>query len=185
MKVSVGISNHHVHVTKEDYIKLFGKDDFTIRNSLKQPGQFACCEKVIVKGLKGLIENVVIVGPFREYTQVEISKTDSYILGVNPPVADSGDLSEACLLTIIGPNGQIERKCGIIARRHIHIDENIRKEKKLLNVKEVKLKISGEKSGIIDHVYLKDSDKAFFEVHLDTDDANAFLINNNDELEIL
>ena len=185
MKVSVGVSNHHLHLTKDDYKILFGDKELEIRNDLKQPGQFASKESVTLIGPKGKIENVTIVGPFRNYTQVEISKTDSRLIGIDPPVCDSGDLENAEFIIIAANGKTIERKCAIISARHIHIDSKIRNEKELIGVKEVSLKISGEKSGIIDHVHLKDSDIAFFEVHLDTDDANAFLLNNNDTVEIV
>ncbi|MBR3660439.1 MAG: propanediol utilization protein [Bacilli bacterium] len=185
MKVSVGISNHHVHLTRIDYEILFGKKDLSIRNMLNQPGQFSSNEKVTIIGPKGKLENLVIVGPFRDYTQVEVSKTDSYKLGINPPVRDSGDLNDASVVTIVGPLGKIEKSCAIIANRHIHVDKNILEKKSLTGYKEVSVRISGEKSGIIEHVELKESETAYFEMHLDTDDANAFLLKNNDEVEII
>ena len=185
MNVSVGISNHHVHLTKEDLNILFKLNYLSIRNNLKQPGQFASNEKIILEGPKGKIDDVTVVGPLREYTQVEISKTDSYILGINPPVRSSGDLTNASMIKIIGPCGFVEKACAIIANRHIHIDSKTREEKGLVNIEEVSLKIPGEKSGVIEHVYLKDSENAYFEVHLDFDDANALLIKQDDELKIL
>ena len=185
MKVCIGISNRHVHLSHEDYKLLFQDKKMEIRNPLKQPGQFASNLTVSISGPKGILENVRILGPCRSYTQVEVSKTDSYKLGITPPVLDSGVLSNASLLTIIGPFGQIERNCGIIATRHIHVNDTIRKQYHLENVKEVKLKIKGEKSGLLENVYLKDSKEAFFEVHLDTDDANAFLLKNEEEVEII
>ena len=185
MKVSVGISNRHIHLSDIDYKTLFKDTPMEIRNKLKQPGQFASNLVVDIEGPKGRIEKVRLLGPNRDYTQVEISKTDSYKLGVNPPIRNSGDLSGSSLITIIGPYGKIEKECCIIATRHIHVDEKIIKERKLDNIEEVKIKIFGEKSGIIDHVYLKKTDDAFFELHLDTDDANAFLLNQDDEVEII
>ena len=185
MNVKVGISNHHVHLNYDDYKILFGNKELSIRNELNQPNQFASNLTVDILGPKGKIEKLTIVGPLRDYTQVEVSRTDCYKLGINPPVRDSGDLNDAISLKIIGECGSIEKKCAIIATRHIHVDKKIREEKKLVGVTEVSLRISGEKSGIIEHVHLKDSSDAYFEVHLDTDDANAFLLNNNDEVEII
>ena len=185
MKVKVGISNHHIHLKNDDYKILFGDCELTKRNDLNQPGQFACNERVTLMGPHGTIENVIIVGPLRNYTQVEVSKTDCYKLGINPPVRDSGDIDGSSIITIVGPKGKIERPCCIIANRHIHVDKNILKEKNLLGIKEVIIKINGKKSGIIEHVHLKETENAYFELHLDTDDANAFLLNNNDEVEII
>ena len=185
MKISVGISNRHVHLNKDDYQLLFGDIPLSKRNDLKQPGMFACNETVSIKGDKRIIENVRVLGPFREYTQVEVSKTDAYYLGVDPPVRTSGNLSGASLITIIGPKGSITKNVAIIAERHIHVDKNIIKEHKLEGIEKVSVKIPGEKGGIIDNVYLKESDEAYFELHLDTDDANAFLLNQDDEVEII
>lgn len=185
MKISVGISNRHVHLTDEDYKVLFGDMPFLKRNDLNQPGMFASEYTVTLKGEKRSIENVRVLGPNRSYTQVEVSKTDAYFLGINPPVRSSGNLIGASLITIIGPNGELKKNAAIIADRHIHVDKRIREEHGLVGVDKVSVKINGEKGGIINNVFLKDSDEAFFELHLDTDDANAFMLNQNDEVEIL
>ena len=185
MKVSVGISNRHVHLNHEDYKILFGDINMNIRNMLNQPGQFASDLLVDVSGPKGEIKGLRVLGPCRSYTQVEVSKTDSYKLGINPPVRDSGDLEGASCVTITGPNGSIERNAGIIATRHIHVNDVIRKEHDLVGINEVKIRINGEKSGILENVRLKDNPESYYEIHLDTDDANAFLLKNNDEVEII
>ena len=93
MKVNIGVSARHVHLCEKDFKLLFGNDaSLTKFKDLTQPGQYACNEKVSLITEKGKIENVRILGPLRKYTQVEISKTDSYILGLNPPVRESGNL---------------------------------------------------------------------------------------------
>ena len=185
MKINVGISNRHVHLNNDDYKLLFGDIPLTKRNDLTQPGMYACNEVVTIKGEKRSIENVRVLGPLRSYTQVEISKTDAYTLGVNPPVRNSGDLSGASLITIIGPHGEITKESCIIATRHIHVDKKIREKYQLEGIEKVNIKIPGEKGGIITNVYLKDSEEAYFELHLDTDDANAHLLKQNDEVEII
>ena len=185
MKVKVGISNRHVHLCYDDYKLLFGDIPLTKRNDLTQPNTFACNETVTIEGDKRKIENVRVLGPCRNYTQVEVSKTDSYFLGVNPPVRNSGDLENAYPITIIGPFGKIKRNACIVATRHIHVDKNIRKAHNLEGINKVSVKIIGEKSGIIDNVYLKDSEEAYFELHLDTDDGNAFLLKNGMDVEIV
>ena len=185
MKITVGVSNRHVHLTDSDYKILFGDIPFTKRNDLNQPGMFASELVVTLRGSKRDIENVRVLGPLRNYTQVEISKTDAYFLGCNPPVRASGDIDGADEITIIGPCGTITKNVAIIAERHIHVDKKIREEHGLVGIDKVSVKVFGEKSGIIDNVYLKDSDEAYFELHLDTDDANAHLLNQNDEVEII
>ena len=127
-----------------------------------------------------------MLGPIREYTQVEISKTDSYKLGIEPPVRDSGDLTGSSPITIIGPNGSIDLNEGcIIPTRHIHILPSQMKMYGLEGKDVVSVRVGGEKGGIINNVHLKVSDESFFELHLDTDDANAHLIKNKDIGEII
>ena len=185
MKVVVGVSNRHVHLNNDDYKLLFGDMPLTKRNDLTQPNTFASELTVTITGSKRSIDNVRVLGPNRSYTQVEISKTDSYTLGVNPPVRNSGDLDGASEIIITGPLGSITRNAAIIASRHIHVDKNIRKEHNLEGIDIVSVKIGGEKGGIIDNVYLKETGEAYFELHLDTDDANAHLLNQGDEVEII
>ena len=187
MKVSIGVSNRHVHLTLEHLELLFGKNfDLEVKNYLTQPGQFASTSTVIIKTDKSEIDNVRVLGPIRNYTQVEISKTDAYRLGLNPPVRDSGDLVGSSPITIIGPKGKIDLEYGcIIATRHIHLTKEHIKEYKLDEKKEVSVYLKGEKSGVINNVKFKVTDEAFFELHLDTDDANAHLIQNGDIGEII
>jgi len=187
MKVSVGISNRHVHLTEKHLEILFGNGyELEELKSLKQPGQFASNEKVTIETPKSKIEGVRVLGPVRPYTQVEVSKTDAIKLGIEPPVRDSGKLEGSSPITIIGPNGKIELEEGcILATRHIHITPKEKEEFGLSDVSKVCIKVNGEKGGILDNVYLKVADESYFELHLDTDDANAFLLKNNDEVEIL
>ena len=187
MKVSIGVSNRHVHLTKTHLQILFGEDyELEKKNELNQPGQYATTALVTIKTNKSQIENVRVLGPLRNYSQVEISKTDAYKLGLNPPVRNSGDLKGSSPITIIGPNGLVELTEGcIIAARHIHLLPNQLKMYNLDGKEKVNVKLPGEKGGIISNVFLKVSDDAYFELHLDTDDANAHLINNGDIGEIL
>ena len=187
MKVTIGVSNRHVHLTDKHLHILFGEDfELKKQKDLTQPGQFASTSFVTLKTGKGIIENVRVLGPTRNYTQVEISKTDSYKLGLNPPVRNSGDLALSESVTLIGPNGEVIIKEGcIIATRHIHILPEQVKQYKLEGKETVSVRLGGEKGGIINNVYLKPSDEAYFELHLDTDDANAHFVKNGDIAEIL
>ena len=185
MKVSIGVSNHHVHLTKEDYYELFGTYEINNIKDLVQTGEFASDSKVNIKTDKSEISGLRVLGPFRDYTQVEISRTDSYALGINPPVRTSGDVAGSETVTIEGPCGSIVRECCILANRHIHINPQVRKEKGLDNLEVVSVKVGGEKSSILNDVYIKETEKGVFEMHLDTDDANACLLKNGDEGEII
>lgn len=186
MEVSIGVSNRHVHLKKEDLEILFGVGyELEFYKPLKQPGQFASCDKVTIKTDKSEISNVRILGPVRNYTQVEISKTDAFKLGINPPVRTSGDLKGSVGITIVGPKGVLKLNEGcIIADRHIHITPSQVKEFGL-DKEEVSVKINGIKGGILEQVHLKIDENSYFELHLDTDDANAHLISDGDIVEII
>lgn len=186
MLVKVGVSARHVHVNNDDLKILFGEDyKLTKKVDLSQKGQFACLEQVTLKGPKGTIERVRILGPERKETQVEISKTDSFTLGIKPPVRNSGDLSDACEVTIIGPKGEVTKNCAIIAARHIHATKDDALKYGFYGKEFVKIKVNGEKSGLLEDVYVRLNDDFSLEVHLDTDDANAFLISNGTLEELI
>lgn len=187
MIVPVGVSARHIHITKEHLNIIYGKHyELTKFKDLSQQGQFASNEKVIIKTDKGEISNVRILGPVRNYTQVEISKSDAIRLGLNPPVRDSGDLNNSAPITIIGPAGEVVLDQGcIIANRHIHLTNEDAKQNDLFGVEKVKVEVSGIKGGILDNVYLKIDDSYKFELHIDVDDANAHLINQGDIVKII
>ena len=187
MKVSVGVSNRHVHL-KEEHLKILFGDDFKLekKNDINQPGQYASTSVVTIKTDKNKIDKVRVLGPTRPYTQIEISKTDAYYLGLNPPIRNSGDLKGSSPITIIGPNGTLNLEEGcIIPTRHIHILPSQVKLYGLEGKEKVNVKLYGEKGGIITNVYLIVSDTSYFEMHIDTDDANAHLIKSGDIGEIL
>ncbi|MFA5602406.1 MAG: phosphate propanoyltransferase [Bacilli bacterium] len=185
MKIQTGISARHVHLKKEDLIILFGDNNLTEYKKLSQTGEFSCEEMVTIKGSKGTIENVRVIGPLRNYTQVEISRTDSYILGIEPPVRNSGDLKGSETVTIIGPNGNTEaiESC-IIAARHIHVNKENLDKYNLKDNEVVKIRVPGIKGGVLDNVVIKSADNYKLELHIDLDDANAHLIKQGDYLEM-
>lgn len=185
MKVQVGVSNRHVHLTKEHLEILFGKD-LELQNikKLNQPTQFASNSFVTIKTDKSEIKGVRVIGELRSYSQVEISRTDAYTLGLNPPICESGNLENASPITLVGPVGELylEKGC-IIADRHIHITP---KQKELYDLNDtVNVLVNGDKGGIMFNVHLKVDEQSFFELHLDTDDANAFGLKQGDIITIL
>lgn len=180
MQVKIGVSNRHIHLCQEDYDTLFGNIEMEKVKDLVQTGEFASNLVVEISTEKNKIGKVRLLGPIRSYTQVEISKTDSYTLGINPPVKNSGDLSGAALVTITGPNGTVTKTCAIIANRHLHINHEDRVSLGLENVDKIKVKVGNEKSAILEDVYIKETPKGVLELHLDTDDANGNLIKSGD-----
>lgn len=186
MKVILGVSNRHVHLNKEDYQTLFGDEPMGKVKDLRQPGQFASDKFVTLKNGEKIINHVRVLGPLRNYTQVEISKTDAYTLKLDPPIRTSGDLESSSKITIIGPKGELNLDKGcILANRHIHISPEEIKKYNLEGVKKVKVKIDGEKGGILNNVHLKVLKPSKLEMHIDTDEGNAFGVKTGDELEII
>ena len=187
IKIPVGISNRHIHLTKESLEKLFGLGyELTKKSDLTQPGQFSANEMVTIKTEKSEIHNVRVLGPIRNYDQVEISKTDAYKLGINPPVRKSGNVKGSAPITIVGPKGEIYIKEGcILANRHIHISKEDSIRYNLPEDSEVMIKINTEKGGILTNVYTKVTDEAYFELHLDTDDANSHLLRQGDIVTLI
>lgn len=186
MNVKIGVTSRHIHLSEDDLYELFGnKYKLNKLRDLTQDKNFSCVETVDLINGDNKLENVRIVGPVRNKTQVEISKTDAYILNLNPPIRNSGELDDAEVIKIRGPKGIIERKCCIIQTRHIHINEQYI-EKYNLNINDtVKVKLFGEKGGIIDNVHLKISNNNEPELHLDLDDSNAHLIKTGEIARIL
>ncbi len=187
MKVTVGVSNRHVHLTKQDLETLFGiGHELTKVKDINQPGQFASAEMVTLKTEKNEIKKVRVLGPVRPYTQVEISKTDAFTLGLKPPMRESGDVIGSASITLIGPNGTLDLKEGcIIATRHIHATKEDAKRLGLEGIDKVSVRVGGEKGGVMENVSVRVADNSYYEMHVDTDDANAHFISNGDELEII
>lgn len=185
MKVLVGISNRHVHLMEEDYKILFGDIPMNKVKDLVQTGEFSSDLKVTIKTEKNELKNVRILGPLRKYTQVEISKTDSYTLGINPPIRTSGQLDGAAVVTIIGPKGSVTKPCCILANRHIHMNHQTREALGLLEVEKVSIEIQTEKSAILKDVFVKETENGVLELHLDTDDGNGNLLKTGDYVELV
>lgn len=177
-KVRINVSARHVHLTKESIDTLFGHD-LGVRNMLNQVGQFATLETVTIETDKGSIENVRIIGPARSYNQVEISMTDARKLGITPPVRKSGNLEGAAKIRIKTELGVVEGNYAIIADRHVHFSKEDAQRLNVVDDETLNLSIQGVKPGVI-KLKAKVSDDGYFEVHLDTDDANAFLIKPGD-----
>lgn len=180
---TIAISNRHVHLTKEIYDKLFD-EPLSIKRPLNQIGEFASFQTVTLKSPTATIEHVRVIGPLRKYNQVEISRSDALVLGLNPPVRQSGDLEDSETITLIGPKGEVtlENAC-IQAERHIHMNQIKARELGLKHEDLVRLIVENDKGGTME-AFVKVSDNGFYEIHLDKDDANCFMLNTGDEVEI-
>lgn len=175
MLVPIEVSARHVHLSESDTITLFGKNLNKFKD-LSQPNQFMCEERVSIIGPKNQINKVAVLGPCRNKTQVEISLTDCIKLGINPDIRESGNLEETSGCEILGPNGRIVLKEGVIvAKRHIHIDELNAKKLNVINGQIVSVKIKSEnRSLILQDVVLRVDENFSLAMHVDTDEANSF-----------
>lgn len=187
MKIPVSISARHVHLCREDMDALFGEEEeLTVFKELSQPGQYASNEKVTVSGPRGCFEGVRVLGPLRGRSQVEVSMTDARKLGIAPPVRSSGDIKDSASVTLTGPKGSVTLKEGcIVAERHIHMSPSDAKFYGVSDLERVMVKIHNAKGGALDNVYVRVRDDFELDMHIDTDDANAFLIQNSDWVELV
>lgn len=185
--VVIGVSNRHVHLSQADLEVLFGKDYvLTKMKDMKQPGQFATNEKVDIVGPKGKFSGVRIIGPVRKETQVEVSITDSFKLGVKPPIRQSGDLQGTPGIKVVGPKGEVDIPRGVIvAARHIHMPQYIADIKGYKDGQIVKVETYGERKITMHNVVLRVSDKMAKEMHIDVDEANAAGLKNDDLVKII
>lgn len=173
--IEVEASGRHVHLSEEDVEKLFGKGyTLTKLKDLSQPGQYACKERVTIIGPKSTLKNVVVLGPCRKETQVEISLTDGSILGLKPPIKQSGDLENTLGIKIATEKGEIELQKGLmVAKRHIHMSIEDAKKFNVVDNEIVEVKVFGKRPLIFDDVVVRVSDKFKTYMHIDYDEANA------------
>lgn len=174
--IPVGVSNRHIHLTKEHVEILFGPGyELTPLKDLSQPGQYACKETLTIVGPSlRPIENVRVLGPVRKASQVEISRTDSFTLKVKPPVRESGKIAGSAPITIIGPKGVVTLPEGcIIANRHIHMSLEDGARFGIQDNEYVTVDAVGERRTRFFDVQVRVHKDFRLEMHLDTDDANA------------
>jgi putative phosphotransacetylase len=186
-KVTIGLSNKHLHLSAAHIEALFGKGyKLTPTKDLRQPGQFACEEKVDLEGPKGVINGLRVLGPARPETQVELAMTDARGIGLKPPVRESGKLdgSPGCKLT--GPAGSITLDRGVIvALRHVHLSPSEALEAGVKDKDVIRVKVGGERAVVFEEVLVRSGDAHLSEFHLDTDEGNAAGADSGQEVELL
>jgi putative phosphotransacetylase len=185
--VEIGVSNHHIHLSEADFIQLFGCGaELTKLKDLKQPGQYAAKECVAVEGPKGRFDKVRILGPLRSATQLELSVTDGFKLGVRPPVRESGLLDGSPGIKLVGPAGSVTISQGAIAAlRHIHMTEDFAKRHGFIDREIVSVEVPGDRGGRLSNVLLRVSPAYANEMHVDLDEANGFGLKNGSYVKII
>lgn len=186
-QIKIGVSQRHIHLSQEDLETLFGKGyKLTVKKYL-MGREFASNEVVTLVGpsLKA-IENVRVLGPVRKNTQVEISRTDTFILKVSPPVRPSGDVAGSEKIVIVGPCGSVYLKEGvIIANRHIHLTPEYAEENGIKDNDYVDVEVEGIKPTRFYDVQVRVRDDFNVEMHIDTDDANSAGLKNGSKVKII
>lgn len=173
--IPVEASGRHIHLSRADADSLFGEGyQFTKVKDLSQPGQYACKERVTVTGPKGSLHNVIVLGPERKQSQMEVSLTDALALGIKAPVRQSGDTKGSPGITVTNGSRSVTLAEGIIvAKRHIHMTPE---DAQKFNVKDgeiVKVKVSGSRPVIFEDTVVRVSKDFRTYMHIDYDEANA------------
>lgn len=186
-ELPIALSNRHIHVSREDLDVLFGKGyELNKIKDLSQPGQYACDEKVEIVGSKNSIKGVRILGPVRPNTQLELSISDAFTLGIKPIVRNSGDIEGTPGVKIVGPKGEVEIKEGaIVAARHIHMHTKDAEDFGVVDNDIVNIKVNGPRGLIFDNVLVRVSDKFALEMHVDIEEGNAAGVKNRDAVELI
>ena len=186
-QVPVGISMRHIHLSRREVDALFGRTyQITPLRPLSQPGQFACQECLDVIGPKGVLHKVRVLGPERSAAQVELAQTDCRAIGVNAPVRSSGSTDGTPGVLLQGPKGVLSLPQGvIIADRHLHMNPAQAAAFGLADGDIVRVRVDGGKPGILDGVLVRAGDQYELDLHLDTDDANAFQLRQGQLVTVL
>ncbi len=180
--VPVAISNRHIHLSKDAKEVLFGSKPLSVMRKLGQPGEYAAQETVRLFGPKGQFDKVRVVGPERAHTQVELTISDCYHLGIRPVIRLSGDIEETPGLYVVGPAGFLKLENGVIvAQRHIHMSCKDAEKFGVRDLQKVRIRFnSGFRKGILGDVLVRVAKNASLECHLDVEEANALGIKNGD-----
>src|SRR5256714_13510741 len=184
----VNVSARHMHVTQEHLEALFGPGaKLTKLKDLYQDGEFASEQLVTLVGPRQrIIPNVRILGPVRNYTQVELSYTDGIYLGVDLPLRISGNHEDTPGCTVLGPKGAINMPRGVIrAERHVHMGQIDLGYFGVRDGDQVKLKIDGPCGLTFDRVRVRYHPKVILEVHIDTDEGNACDLESATKMELI
>lgn len=186
-QIPIGVSARHIHLSQEHIQILFGENaELSVLKPLSQPGQFAAKETVAVEGPKGRFDKVRILGPARSLTQLEISRTDTYILGVDAPVRESGNIEGTPGIKIIGPAGSVQIEQGVIvAARHIHFHTDDAAKWGIKDKQMLRVKVEGKRPLIFEDVLARVSDQFALDMHIDTDEANAAGVGNGQQAFIV
>jgi putative phosphotransacetylase len=185
MKVLCEVSVRHIHMRQEDVEALYGKGaTLEFERALSQPGEYLSKQRVTLVGPKREMENVAVLGPVRKDTQVELSRTDCFMLGIkNATVRQSGDVDGTPGIILRAGTNEVTLTQGvIIAKRHIHLDPATAEEIGVTNNEIVNLAFEGDRAGTLGEVIVRVSPNYLPGIHLDTDEGNAMFAGDSAEV---
>jgi putative phosphotransacetylase len=183
--VPAAVSARHIHLCEKDRRILFGPET-ALRplRGLSQPGQFAAEQTLDLAGPKGVLGKVRVLGPERDRTQVEVSVSDCYVLGIKPVIRMSGNTGGSPGCTLTGPAGRVELSEGVIvAARHVHMSQEQAAAYGVKNGGLITLKVPPPREGLMGGIVVRAGEGHDLELHLDTDEANGNHIENGAFLE--
>lgn len=185
--IPVGVSNRHIHLSAEHMEILFGRGkSLTKKKELNQIGEFAAEETVTLVGPKGTMRGVRILGPLRSFTQIELSLTDAFGLGIKPPFRNSGDIKGSAGIVVVGPCGAVTLQEGVIcAIRHIHMNCETAQRFGVRDGDVATVSFDGIRGGTLKEVLIRVQEHFRLEMHVDTDEANALGLKNGDTVTLL
>lgn len=185
-RVVVGVSNRHAHLSAPDLMTLFGLDAMTVLRPVRQPGEFAAEQVVAIHGPRTSFAKVRLMGPCRPASQVELSRTDCVTLGIDAPITQSGHLDHAAPIDLEGPRGRIRLDHGaIIAARHLHLGPSHAAALGVADQDLVRVRVDGQRGGVIDNFIVRIKPEWVPEIHLDTDEANALDLATGDVVTLV
>jgi putative phosphotransacetylase len=167
---------------------LFGKGaTLAPAQSLYQRDQFVAKETVTLVGPLGrVISNLRILGPCRNYNQVELARTDAIALGFEIPIRSSGSAAGTPGCTLLGPAGSLQMNEGVIrAAPHAHMHPDDAAFYKVKGGDFVHLKVGGQCATTFDRVLVRVHADFKLEVHIDTDEGNACALEPNTPVELI
>ena len=184
----VNVSARHMHISQADLAKLLGAGaELTVYRWLYQPGEFAAEQTVTLLGpRRRMIEKVRILGPVREYTQIELSRTDAIAMGIDAPVRSSGRLEGTPGCIVVAPAGVLEMTRGVIrAERHVHMGPADAAHYGFADRQYVRLRVESSCTVTLENVLCRVDPRVLLEAHLDTDEGNACDLTNARHVELL
>ena len=186
--IPVAISARHVHLTAASVARLFGPEHaLRVHTPLSQPGQYAARETVTLLTPHGHLTHVRVVGPARSANQIEISRSEAVLLGLDAPVRVSGQLAKTPGIRVVGPAGSLTLAHGVVvAKRHIHMSPADARRFGVRDRQIVSVAVAHHGRDLVfGDVVVRVSRDYQLEMHLDTDEGNAAGLKSGDPVQLM